>query len=142
MRAKLFRFRDDGSGSVLGPLEAVIMDIIWTAQATMTVGDLEAALRTRGENLAYSTVKTVMTNLVEKGLLTKRAAGRANEFTATQTRTAFERTAIGGVVDSLLREYRNPLLSHLADELVTNKASLAEFEHLLAERRQNRRESA
>jgi predicted transcriptional regulator len=142
MRAKLFRFRDDGSGSVLGPLEAAIMKVLWAGQATMTVGDVEAVLRTHGETLAYSTVKTVMTNLVGKGLLTKRAEGRANAFTVTQTRAAFERAAIGGVVESLLHEYRNPLLSHLADEFVTNEASLAEFELLLAERRRNRREHA
>ena len=140
MRARIFRFRDDGSGSVLGPLEAAIMEIIWAAQKTVTVSDVETSLRARGEDLAYSTVKTVMTNLAEKGILAKHAAGRANTFTATQARAAFERAAIGGVVESLLREYRNPLLSHLADEFVTNEASLAEFEELLSERRRNRRD--
>jgi predicted transcriptional regulator len=118
------------------------MDVIWRAQATVTVSDVEATFRARGEEFAYSTVKTVMTNLVKKGLLTKRAAGRANAFTATQTRAAFERVAVGGVVNSLLREYRNPLLSHLADELIANEASLAEFEHLLAERRRKRGDDA
>jgi predicted transcriptional regulator len=108
----------------------------------MTVGDVDALLHARGENLAYSTIKTVMTNLTKKGLLTKRPAGRANAFTAAQTRAAFERSIIGRVVDGLLRGYRNPVLAHLADELIANEESLTEFERLLAERRGKQRDKA
>jgi len=95
-------------------------------------------LARRKKPLAYSTIKTILTNLADKGYLVKRAAGRANSFAAAQSKLDFDRDVVGGVVNTLMRDYRNPLLAHLANELVGDPATIAEFEQLLAQRRKKR----
>lgn len=118
------------------------MDAVWAARKPVTVGDIADALQRRKPTLAYSTIKAVLTNLTVKGNLSKRLIGRANSFVAKQSKADFERDVVGGVVDSLLRDYRNPLLSHLADELAGDPKSIAEFERLLAERKRRRASGA
>ena len=135
MRTRIFKPGNHGSATVLGPLEADVMNAVWVADAPVTVGDIMQALRGRRKALAYSTIKTILTNLADKGYLSKRASGRANTFAAKQTKPEFERDVVDGVVSSLLRDYRNPLLAHLADELSADPQTIAEFERLLARRK-------
>jgi predicted transcriptional regulator len=123
---------------MLGPLEAVIMSVVWSSRVGVSVGDVVGALERRRKPAAYSTIKTVLTNLANKGCLTKHWAGRASIFAATRSRESFERDAVGGVVDSLLRNHRNALLTHLAAELANDPWSIATFERLLDERRRGR----
>src|SRR5438552_5444988 len=110
-------FRPDrrGLAAVLGPLEAEVMEAVWAAGTSVTVGDVAAIFDRRRKKLAYSTLKTILTNLAEKGYLEKRLAGRANEFRPVKTKADLEIEVVGDVVDSLMRDYRNPLLAHLAD---------------------------
>jgi predicted transcriptional regulator len=138
MRTRVFKPGERGSAATFGPLEAEVMDALWAARKSVTVGDVADALGRRKPTLAYSTIKAVLSNLADKGYLSKRLIGRANSFTAKQSKEEFEREVVGGVVDSLLRDYRNPLLSHLADELADDPKSIAEFERLLAERKRRR----
>ena len=142
MRAKVFRPGERGSAATFGPLEAEVMDDVWAAGKPVTVGDIADARARRKPILAYSTIKAVLTNLVDKGYLSKQLIGRANSFVAKQSKEEFQRDVVGGVVDSLLRDYRNPLLSHLADELADDPKSIAEFERLLAERKRRRANNA
>ena len=142
MRAKVYRPGERGSAASFGPLEAEVMDSVWAAGKPVTVGDVVDARGRRKPMLAYSTIKAVLTNLVDKGYLAKRLIGRANSFVAKQSKEEFERDVVGGVVDSLLRDYRNPLLSHLADELADDPKSIAEFERLVAERKRRRADNA
>jgi predicted transcriptional regulator len=135
MRAKVFRPGERGSAATFGPLEAEVMDEVWAAGKPVTVGDIADARACRKPILAYSTIKAVLTNLADKGYLSKQLIGRANSFVAKQSKEEFERDIVGDVVDSLLRDHRNPLLSHLADELADDPQSIAEFERLLAERK-------
>ena len=142
MRSKVFRTNRRGLAAVLGPLEATVMGIVWSSSDPVSVSDVVQVLARRKNRLAYSTIKTILTNLAHKGYLRKHAAGRANLFEAAQSRTDFEHDAVVAVVDSLLRDYRNPLLSHLADELADDPQSIADFERLLAQRKKQRSSDA
>ena len=135
MRTRVFKPGEPGSAAVLGPLEADVMNAVWVAGGPVTVADVMQLLNQRRKALAYSTIKTILTNLAHKGYLSKRANGRANTFAAKQTKQEFERDVVDGVVSSLLRDYRNPLLAHLADELSADPQTIAEFERLLAQRK-------
>ena len=142
MRTKVFKPGERGSAATFGPLEAEVIDAVWAARKPVTVGNIAHAMGRRKPALAYSTIKTVLTNLADKGYLSKRLIGRANSFVAKQSKEDFGRDVVGAVVDSLLRDYRNPLLSHLADELADDPKSIAEFERLLAERKRRRTKDA
>jgi predicted transcriptional regulator len=135
MSSRVFRPGSRGLAAAFGPLEACVMETVWAAGAPIAVSDVMATLSRRKKPLAYSTIKTILTNLADKGYLTKRADGRANVFAAVQSRADFERDLVGGVVGSLMRDYRNPLLAHLANELAEDPQSIAEFERLLARRK-------
>lgn len=135
MRTRVFKPGEHGSAAVLGPLEADVINAVWLAGVPVTVTDVMQLLNQRRKALAYSTIKTILTNLAHKGYLSKRANGRANTFAAKQTKQEFERDVVDGVVSSLLRDYRNPLLAHLADELSADPQTIAEFERLLAQRK-------
>ncbi|MDQ6825848.1 MAG: BlaI/MecI/CopY family transcriptional regulator [Candidatus Eremiobacteraeota bacterium] len=127
----MFRLDGKGSGLALGPLEAKVMDVIWSREGWVSVSDIHHALTKGKSDFAYSTIKTVMTNLAEKAHLQKRSAGRANEFKAVQTREAFEESVVGDVLRPLVRNYRNPLLAHIIDQL-NDDGDVAELERLLA----------
>jgi predicted transcriptional regulator len=132
--------RANGVPSSLGPLESRVMDIMWSLGGWLQVSDVLAAMdAAEGEKLlAYSTVKTVMQNLADKRHLKKKSAGRANVFTPMVTRDDFQRSMIDDVFRPLMKTQRNPLLAHIAGELVKDDATLAEFEKLLAEKRAER----
>lgn len=128
---RIFRLDGKGHGLALGPLETKVMAAIWSRKGWVAVSDIHDALTDGKANFAYSTIKTIMTNLAEKGHLQKRSAGRANEFKAVQTREAFEESVVGDVLRPLVRNYRNPLLAHIIDQL-NDDGDVAELERLLA----------
>ena len=113
------------------------MDVVWSREGWSSVNDVADHLHYgRGEQpLAYTTIKTVLGNLAEKGHLAKRSAGRANVFRARKTREQFQRVLIDAVVRPLMKTQRNPLLAHIAGELAADDETYAEFERVLAEKR-------
>lgn len=133
----MFRLDGKGSGLALGPLETKVMDVIWSREGWVAISDIHEVFSNSQGDFAYSTIKTIMTNLADKGHLQKRSAGRANEFRAVQTREAFEESVVGDVLRPLIRNYRNPLLAHIIDQL-NNDGDVAELERLLAEKKAKR----
>lgn len=133
--------RASGSASSLGPLEARVMEIMWSLGGWLSVSDVLAQMDGAKDErpLAYSTVKAVMQNLADKHHLKKKPAGRANAFTPALSRAEFERTLVGDVVRPLFKHQRNPLLAHIAEELAGDDESYAEFERILAEKRARKR---
>jgi len=135
---RLFRI-GPGEASLLGPLEQRIMDVLWKADQFVAVSEVVAALDSGPTpSPSYSAVKAVLLNLVEKGLVRQRSAGRAKQYRPTAGRDEFERGVVDAVVTPLLRSHRSPLLAHLADELVDDEESMAQFEALIASRRAER----
>lgn len=127
----------DGAASTLGPLESRVIEIMWSHGDWMAVSDVmtEIGKSGGGKTLAYSTVKTIMQNLVNKRHLNKKAAGRANVFIPAISREAFQASMIGDVLRPLYRSQRNPLLAHIAGELANDDESYEEFVKLLAAKR-------
>lgn len=110
------------------------MEVVWQRGDWVSVSDLMPAF---GSTSAYSTIKTILSNLVDKGHLKKRSAGRANEFAAAVTREAFEETVVADLVRPLIAQYRNPLLAHIVNQLDEDD-DIAELERLLKEKRKQR----
>ena len=135
MNTRIFRPDSDGSAAVLGPLEAAVMNAVWAIGEPATVGDVAEWLEQHGQKVHYSSAKTTLNTLTEKGYATKRSIGRANAFSATLSREEFERGIVGGVLTGLMRNYRNPLIASFAQAMAQDEASLHEFERLLAEQR-------
>lgn len=130
-----FRPNAGGSASVLGPLESTVLDALWGIDAATTVSEIVERLASQGHAVHYSSAKTTLNTLVAKGYAEKRSIGRANAFAAKVSRAEFEALVVQGVVGGLLRNYHNPLLSHLAEQLAHDDASLEEFRRLIEQHR-------
>ena len=132
---KRFRPEADGTATVLGPLESAVLNALWEIDSMATVGDVVDRLADTGQSVHYSSVKTTLNTLVAKGCVKKQPFGRANAFSAAISPADFGTRVVEGVVGGLLRNYRNPLLLHLAQQLADDDESLEEFERLIAQAR-------
>ena len=92
-----------GVETLLGELELEIMQIIWARQR-VTVRDVLEVL-TEKRPLAYTTVMTVMTRLVDKGILRQHRQDRTYECEAVYTPEELTTKAVGQTIRSLLERF-------------------------------------
>lgn len=111
----VFRPHQRGLRKVFGDLEADIMEFVWR-QGPVTVGDVWQALR-KERDLAYTTVKTVMGRLAEKGHLRKRVKERAHSYEPTMEREDFLRSVSDEVLEGLFVDFGEPIRAHLVNAL-------------------------
>ena len=134
----VFRPKEKGLRKVFGDLEAKIMEVIW-AHGRATVADVHKVLEARRE-IAYTTVKTVMGRLAEKGYLRRTTADRAHVFTPTRSRDDFLRDVSDAILEGLFSEFGQPITAHLLDTISRwDPASLDRLEGLIEERRARER---
>jgi predicted transcriptional regulator len=95
----------------IGSLEADILAIIWERQQA-TVRDVYETLREQRQ-IAYTTVMTVMNNLVKKELLTQDRTSIAYVYTPAIPGNEVASTILDSVVARLFRGRSNIALSHL-----------------------------
>jgi predicted transcriptional regulator len=95
----------------IGSLEADILAIIWERKSA-TVRDVYEALREQRQ-IAYTTVMTVMNNLVKKDLLAQDRTAIAYVYTPAIPGNEVAGTILDSVVERLFRGRSNLALSHL-----------------------------
>ncbi len=95
----------------IGSLEADILAIIWEKDRA-TVRDVYEALRER-RAIAYTTVMTVMNNLVKKNLLAQDKTNIAYVYTPAIPGAEVAQTILDSVVQRLLRGQANVAVSYL-----------------------------
>jgi BlaI family transcriptional regulator, penicillinase repressor len=96
----------------LGELEQAIMEVLWQRQQA-TVREVVGALP-RKPPLAYTTVATVMSRLVEKGLLLRSRSGKVDLYRPVYDSAEFSRRAALAAVQRLVREYGDAALAQFA----------------------------
>lgn len=113
-----------------GPLETEVMRVIWGAKAPITVREVLTQLNdNRSEPLAYTTAMTVLARLADKGVLTRRLAGRGYVYEAA----APDEASIA--VRGLIRQFGDAAIASLADEVRADPKLLKRLERLLREDR-------
>jgi len=95
----------------IGSLEADILAIVWEKEKT-TVRDVYETLRER-RKIAYTTVMTVMNNLVKKHLLAQDKRNIAYVYTPEIPGREVAQIVLDSVVDRLLLGHANVAVSHL-----------------------------
>lgn len=113
----------------LGELERAVLEHIWSSPEAVSVRMVHEAVREQ-RALAYTTVLTVMTRLVTKGLLTRHRDGRAYLYAATDTRERHTAFSIRDHLDRLQPGHRREALRHFLEgasdeELADVRAGLA-----------------
>ena len=131
--------REDHTGikRPLGELEQAVMDMMWTLgeAGTTEVHDRLAVRR----SIAPTTVITTMERLHKKGILLRRRAGKGYIYFPGLTRGELERRIVAGVMEDLVREFPEALVSYfqqaLADEETGGLDALFKMiEHLRRQR--------
>lgn len=122
----------------VGPLERVVMELAFDARSPVSVREMRDALADRDRVLSHSAVKAVMLNLTRKRLLTKQRVGRSNVYRPACARREFEDGVVSRAMSVLLRNFRGPLLAHLAEHIAADEATIHEFERLLEKKKQER----
>ena len=97
----------------IGSLEADILAVVWELDTT-TVRQVYETLRERRQ-IAYTTVMTVMNNLVKKHLLTQDKSRIAYLYAPAIPGREVVDTVLHSVVDRLLRGQYNVAVSQLLD---------------------------
>lgn len=100
----------------LGELELAIMEIVWEREP-IKVSDVLTVLNNQKHHLAYTSVMTVMSRLVEKGWLKAEKHGRAFFYCTVHSRQEAEATAVGDVVRALLNDFGDVAVAEFIKEL-------------------------
>lgn len=116
----------------IGSLEADILAVVWDLQRT-TVREVYETLRERRQ-IAYTTVMTVMNNLVKKHLLTQDKANIAYVYTPAIPGREVAHTVLDSVVMRLLGGQYNVAVSQMLG--LDKELTPEQYDELVAKARQ------
>lgn len=104
------------------------MEIMWDEAAPQTVREVMVRLNAgRREDLAYTTVMTVLSRLAEKEILERRRDGRGFVYEAAVSDPA--EIAVRGV----MRDFGDSALAHFVEEARADPATLRRLRRLLSD---------
>lgn len=115
----------------LGELERSVMNVLWDATAPLTVREVLDALGGHGQDLAYTTVMTVLDRLGTKQMVRRDRDGRAFKYAPALTRDAATSELLHAALDEAGSD-RTAALVHFAqtvdpDEAKALRAALDEI---------------
>ncbi len=104
----------------LGELERQVMDRLWDAGKPMSVRDVLALLD--NQDLAYTTVMTVLDRLGRKNLVTRTRDGRAFLYSPANAREELTSELMNAALDSAGRD-RTAALVHFTENVSPEEAA-------------------
>jgi BlaI family transcriptional regulator, penicillinase repressor len=113
----------------LTKLELQIMQVIWR-QGASNVGAVQAGLE---QQLAYTTVQTMLNILQRKGKLKRKLRGRAYEYSATVTEARASGHAVRDLVDRMFGGSSEELVMSLIKSRQIDAKKIAELSKRLEE---------
>jgi BlaI family transcriptional regulator, penicillinase repressor len=120
----------------LTPQELAIMKVVWRLR-TATVREVHDVLRReRRDDLAYTTVLTMMRILEQKGVLSKTLDpdSRAHRYRPVRTQSQVMRLMVREFVDRVFDGAAEPLVAHLVSDRRLSARDRAEIRRLLDEK--------
>lgn len=110
--------------------ELDVMSVLW-ARGSATVAEARAAL---ADNLAYTTVLTVLRILEQKGYVRHEEEGKAHRYFACVARDRAGTSAIGRIVDKLFDGSPEMLLTQLVSDRKLSDSEVRRIRALLDKR--------
>jgi predicted transcriptional regulator len=119
MQIKRLNVNGEGLNRFFGPLEAKIMDILWSSDG-LSIKEVQSIV-SQASPISVNTIMTVMNRLVEKGHLQKAqtGTGRAQvaKFSTLQSREQFLSEQTKAVSQGLIQEFGSLVVNHMIDAL-------------------------
>jgi BlaI family transcriptional regulator, penicillinase repressor len=120
----------------LGSREAEVMNALWQ-HGPLTVNDVLANLT---DQLAYTTVLTILRNLESKGCVRHSADGRAHRYEAIVKQSSIRRSAVRQLADTLFRGSSSDLLlAQLSSERKLSEDQVRRIQAILDENEKPKR---
>ncbi|ANN31891.1 MULTISPECIES: BlaI/MecI/CopY family transcriptional regulator [Bacillus] len=110
-----YKLNEHGLNHFFGPLEAKIMEIIWSTEG-ITIKEVQQKLSEESP-VNFNTVMTVMNRLVEKLHLEKQTVKRSGIYRAIQTKEEFLSNQTKKMTQELVGEFGDLVITHMIDEL-------------------------
>ena len=108
------------------------MDVLWTRRSPVSAREvLESVERQTG--WAYTTVKTMLDRLVDKGILDGTRCGKTTEYTANLTRSRARRGAARSLLQKAFGGAAGELVHHLVQSEELTAADREELRRMLDE---------
>jgi predicted transcriptional regulator len=115
--------------------EADLMDLLWE-HGPSTVAEVRDRL---GDDLAYTTVLTILRTLESKGFIHHDPDGRAHRYYALVARDVARQSALNALSKKLFKGSTELLLTHLVSDRKLSDAQLARIKELLEQRTKKER---
>lgn len=106
---------------LLGDLEQKVMNIIWENKEAMKPAEVKDEIN---EDLAYTTVMTVMKRLSEKGILKRQKCGNYYCYYACEPKGSFVKEKISKVYENIVSCYGDLAISQFVDTVKSNPDDL------------------
>ena len=110
--------------------EASLMEVLWEHGAS-TVTEVREHLE---DELAYTTVLTILRNLESKGFVSHDEEGRAHRYFALIERDHAQQSALKALTDKLFQGSTELLLTRLVADRELSRAEIKRIRQLLDER--------
>ena len=112
--------------------EASLMEILWRSGPS-TVAEVRASL---DDELAYTTVLTILRNLESKGYVTHDEEGRAHRYAAVVDQDIAQRSAVQALTHKLFQGSTELLLTRLVADKKLTDSEIRRIRELLDEQEQ------
>lgn len=110
----------------LGDLERQLMDVLWAAEPDVGLSSRQVQERMDpSQERAYTTIKTVLDRLVEKGLVQRHRDGRIWRYRARASRQSLTAESLRSVLGDIGSSDRSTALLHFLEGVeATDRAEL------------------
>jgi len=115
---------------VLADREAELMEVLWD-HGPCTVAEVRDRV---SDDLAYTTVLSMLRTLETKGYVTRHADGKAHRYVAAVQRDAAQRSALRAISAKFFKGSTAMLLTHLVADEKLSDADARRLRALLAKR--------
>ncbi|MFC0211525.1 BlaI/MecI/CopY family transcriptional regulator [Paenibacillus chartarius] len=115
MKITNFKFHERGLNRFFGPLEARILDILWE-KPEQSIKAVQEKLD-QEKPINFNTVMTVMNRLVDKGILSRRSAGRSSVYSPTESKEHFLEKQSKEITHELIEDFGPLVVNHMIDAI-------------------------
>jgi predicted transcriptional regulator len=115
---------------ILADREAELMEVLWD-HGPSTVAEVKELVP---DELAYTTVLTILRTLEAKGYVTHDPEGKAHRYSALIERDAAQRSALRAMAEKFFKGSTAVLLTHLVADEKLKPAEVRKLRTLLAQR--------
>jgi predicted transcriptional regulator len=109
----------------LGERELDIMQVLWQS-GSATVADVHQSLQNKRDDIAYTTVQTMLNRLGAKGLVRRDDSDRAHRYLPVLKEPA----VVNRAIQKLAERFFSGSVEALATRLVEKDLSLEQLEHI------------